>query len=201
MWDHIYGLDIETDTTPMSDGTARGLDPGTTSIINIALTVGEDVIVFRGDEKTMLQSFDRYVIGLRPGLIATWNGAVFDLPFIADRAAALGVELGLLLAPDHSIVPKYDFLPGHTSAYQASWKSASRVAHTHLDVAYALRDLVNKLEVSWSLKPVARHFGLSPMEVDRTSVHLLTPEEQDAYVASDARVTAALTRRLLNAGL
>jgi uncharacterized protein YprB with RNaseH-like and TPR domain len=201
MLEHVYGLDIETDTTPMQDGTPRGLDPSTTSIINIALTVGDDVIVFRGEEKDLLISFDRYLAGLEPGLLATWNGSVFDLPFLQDRALLHGVELGLQLTVDRSIVPKYEFLTGHSSGYSAIWKSAREVPHEHLDIAYALRDMVTELGVSWSLKPVARHFGLSPVEVDRTAVHKLSAEEQDIYVASDARVTAVLTRRFLSANL
>ena len=32
---------------------------------------------------------------LPPGIIASWNGALFDLPFLADRARACGVGLGL----------------------------------------------------------------------------------------------------------
>jgi DNA polymerase elongation subunit (family B) len=198
---HIYGLDIETDTTPLADGSARGLDPATTTIVNIALSVGEDVIVFRGEERNLLVALDRYLLGLQPGLIATWNGAVFDLPFIADRADAVGVQLGLELSADRSIVPKYEFLPGHNSAYQGSWASSGSVPHAHMDVAYALKENARALNIAWSLKPVARHYGLSPMEVDRTAVHLLSAEEQDAYVASDARVTAALAARLLHGRL
>ena len=197
MWTEVYGLDIETDTTPMNDSTPRGLDPATTTIVNIALSTREGEIVFRGEERSLILSLDRYVRNLPVGLIATWNGAVFDLPFIISRAQSLDIELGLTIIPAENIRPKYEPLPGHRGGYHGTWSNRTAVPHSHLDIAYALREHTEDLGLQWSLKPVARHHGLSPIEVDRTAVHLLTPEQQDEYVASDARVTRVLAERLL----
>ena len=201
MWADIYGLDIETDTTPMDDGTPRGLDPANTAIVNVAVSTRQGEIVFRGEERALLESLDRYVRSLPAGLVATWNGAVFDLPFLVTRASSHGIELGLSLTPSDAIRPKYDPLPGHAGGYLGSWANCTPVPHAHLDVAYALREHAASAGVQWSLKPVARHHGLSPIEVDRTAVHQLTPEQQDDYVASDARVTRILTERLLSSKL
>lgn len=199
MWSRIYGLDIETDTTPAADGTARGLDPATTSVVNVAVATDDDEVVFRGEESDLLHALDSYLYSLPSGLIATWNGAVFDLPFLQDRAVRLGITLNLRIAADPAIEPKYEPLPGHLGGYVASWKNRTDVAHAHLDVAYAFKDKLAAEGVQWSLKPAARHYGLSPVEVDRTAVHLLSPTEQDRYVASDAKVTRTLAQMLLAA--
>jgi hypothetical protein len=201
MWIGIYGLDIETDTTPMHDSTPRGLDPATTSIVNVAVSTRDGEIVFRGDEKSLLLSLDRYIRNLPVGVVATWNGAVFDLPFILSRAKFLGIELGLTVSPAENIRPKYEPLPGHRGGYHGVWSNHTAVPHVHLDIAYALQKHATDLGIQWSLKPLARHHGLSPIEVDRTAVHLLTPEQQDEYVASDARVTRVLAERLLTSTL
>jgi len=201
MWTEIYGLDIETDTTPMKDSTPRGLDPATTTIVNVAISTRDGEIVFRGEERSLLLSLDRYIRNLPVGLIATWNGSVFDLPFIISRAESLEIELGLTITPADNIRPKYEPLPGHRGGYHGTWSNRTTVSHSHLDIAYALREHATDLGLQWSLKPVARHHGLSPIEVDRTAVHLLTPEQQDDYVASDARVTRVLAERLLTSTL
>ena len=194
----LYGLDIETDTTPLKGFSSRGLDPKTTKIINVAISTRDGEIVFRGAEEQLLLSLDRFMRNLPVGLIVTWNGAVFDLPFILSRAQTLGIELGLTISHAENIRPKYEPLPGHQGGYHGAWLSHSSVPHAHLDVAYDIEKHINSLGIQWSLKPVARHYGLSPIDVDRAAIHLLTPEQQDDYVASDARVTRILAERLLS---
>jgi hypothetical protein len=206
MWTRLYALDIETDTSPVTDSeraagfTSRGLDPRITPVVNVAVSVGDEITVLRGAEKELLEDLDALLGNLEPGVLVTWNGAVFDLPFLQDRAQICGAPLGLHLSPDPLIVPKYSALPGHQGGYQASWKSNSTVAHAHLDIAYAYRQACSEAGVEWGLKPTARAVGLNPVEVQRTAVHDLSPQEQDEYVASDVRVTLALTTRLLTTG-
>lgn len=208
MWTHVYALDIETDTSELTDAeraagfTSRGLDPAITSITSIAvagLPAGD--LVLTGDEREMLTSLENALAHAPAGLLVTWNGAVFDLPFIDARSHRTGVRTGLTLTPDPLIVPKYQPTPGYDGGHSAAWSTDSPVPHAHLDLAYAMKDLTYHRGIPWGLKPTARAFGLDPIEVDRTAMHELTDDEMRAYVLSDAVVTRELAMRLLSAGL
>ncbi|MCU1499705.1 MAG: polymerase family exonuclease domain, partial [Acidimicrobiales bacterium] len=94
---NIYGLDIETDTRH------DGLDPAVARIVTIALSGTSFDDLYIGDEATMLASLDARLATLDPGVLATWNGATFDLPFIAERARLLGVDLQLQLCLDRRL--------------------------------------------------------------------------------------------------
>jgi hypothetical protein len=83
-------------------------------------------------------------------------------------------------------------LPGHAGSYRAAWG-----AHRHLDAYRVYRnDLDRWLDVSCSLKSVARLLGFSVPYVDASRVHELDPEALVAYVGSDAVLAreAALAR-------
>ena len=180
----IYGLDIETDTT------VDGLDPARSRIVAIALSTGNDEL-FDGPEDELLEALDQRLGELPPGVIATWNGSAFDLPFIADRAARWRLRLGLRLVPDARIRHRHEPLPGHTTCYRASW-----FGHSHLDAYRLYRDDVGPaLRISCSLKSIARLVGLAPVEVDRTRIHDLSREALHAYAASDARLARVLAER------
>jgi DNA polymerase elongation subunit (family B) len=181
----IYGLDIETDTT------IDGLDPAVSPVVTIALSTPAVDEVFTGREPDLLAALDARLRALPPGVIATWNGAAFDLPFLADRAGACGVELGLRLALDPTVVLSHGPLPGHAGAYRASW-----YGHHHLDAYRVYRSDVGRvLQISCSLKAIARAVGLTPVEVDRERIHELSPAVLAAYVASDARLARVLAER------
>ena len=90
----VYGLDIETDTT------VDGLDPAVAPIVTVALSNDGSDEVFSGPEHAILYDLDTRLSELTPGVIATWNGAAFDLPFLSDRASLHGIPLGLRLRPD-----------------------------------------------------------------------------------------------------
>ena len=204
MWFNLYGLDIETDTSPLTQEeldagyTHRGLDPAITKIINLALSDSSGVTVLDGEEKDILLGLDNWLKSREPGLLVTWNGSVFDLPFIYDRAKRLNINIGLHLSADPLIVPKYEPTPGYSGGFTATWDSLSnQVSHAHLDVAYLYKKYAEEAGIPWSLKPVAKELGLNPIKVDAANVHLLTREEQNEYVASDARVTRELAFKRL----
>ena len=181
----VYGLDIETDTTE------NGLDPRVAAVVTVALAGPGFEEVFTGREDRLLLDVDDRLAELEPGVIATWNGAAFDLPFLADRAALHGVALGLRLEPDSSITMRRAPLPGHRGAYRARWFD-----HGHLDAYRLYRgDVGPALRISCSLKSIARFVGLSAIEVDRTRIHDLSNEALHAYAASDARLARILTER------
>lgn len=181
----IYGLDIETDTT------TNGLDPAVASVVTIALAGPGYDEVFTGPEDELLIALDERLDDLEPGILATWNGATFDLPFIADRAARYDLPLGLRLVLDPAITMRRAPLPGHRGAYRAGW-----YGHDHLDAYRVYRgDVGPALRISCSLKSIARFVGLSPIEVDRTRIHDLSNEALHAYAASDARLARILAER------
>lgn len=181
----VYGLDIETDTT------TNGLDPAVAAVVTVALACPGYEEVFTGPEAHLLAELDGRLAELEPGVIATWNGAAFDLPFIADRAALHGLALGLRLRLDPTIATRSSPLPGHRGAYRAGWYD-----HDHLDAYRVYRgDVGPALRISCSLKSIARFVGLVPIEVDRTRIHDLSNEALHAYAASDARLARILTER------
>jgi hypothetical protein len=181
----VYGLDIETDTT------VDGLDPEVAAVVTVALSNDGFDEVFTGPEDTILHDLDARLAVVAPGVIATWNGAAFDLPFLAHRASLHGIALGLRLRSDPSIPLDHPPLPGHQSAYRARWHR-----HGHVD-AYRLylADVGPALRVSCSLKSIARLVGFTPIDVDRTRIHDLSHEMLHAYAASDARLARVLTER------
>ncbi|RJL21237.1 hypothetical protein [Bailinhaonella thermotolerans] len=190
----VYALDIETDN---SEG--EGLNPSRARITQASVATEDTTEVFDGAEADLLAHLDRFLRRLPNGLIATWNGAAFDLPYLTTRAGRARVSLGLSLVADRRLTPKYGFLEGHHTAYHGIWESAvsSSVPHVHLDIAYAYRRHAREHEIPWSLKPVARSRGLDPVELDRERLHQYTPSQRAEYCASDAVITRQLALDLL----
>jgi DNA polymerase elongation subunit (family B) len=164
----LIGLDIETDTT------VNGLDPDHSGVIAAALATDREVRTFSGPEPELLRALDHALAELEPGVIVTWNGTAFDLPFLATRAERVGVAIGLRI-----------------DGASASWG-----AHCHLDVytVYAA-DVRRAVGISCSLKSVARFVGIPAIEVDAAQLHRLDDSTVRAYVASDASAARALAIR------
>lgn len=182
----LYGLDIETDTT------ADGLDPGVARVVAVALSSAEaGDVVLTGGEAGVLLALDEHLAALPPGVVVTWNGGAFDLPFLAARAAVADVDLGLELAWDPAgYRPGRAPLPGHLGTYAASWHG-----HVHLDAYRAWRALSDPA-LPCGLKAVARAEGLAPVEVDDvTLLHDVPLLELRRYVASDAALARQLAER------
>ena len=138
-------------------------------VVTVALATAAGDEIFVGPERPILWRWTTGCGCWRPGILATWNGAAFDLPFLADRAAACGVTLGLRLAPDPTVTLRHGPLAGHEGAYRASW-----YAHRHVDGYRMYRgDVGRVLGMSCSLKAIARVVGLTPVEVDRERIHEL----------------------------
>jgi DNA polymerase elongation subunit (family B) len=182
----VYGLDLETDTA------TDGLDPRVGRILCVGLAgAGGELVLAHHDEAELLRSVDQWLADLAPGVITTWNGAAFDLPYLATRAGLAGVPLGLRLRLDPGLVLRGDPLPGHAGAYRATWHG-----HRHLDAYRVFRaDVGPALRMSCSLKAVAGLVGLPAVDADASRVHELLPSAQHAYVASDARCTRELALR------
>jgi hypothetical protein len=183
----VYGLDIETDTT------VDGLDPAVAPVVAAAVATGSEDHVLVGSEDAILSGLDRLLAELPPGLLVTWNGAAFDLPFLADRSRRRGVPLGLHLWADPVIARRDRARDVVTVAYRASWYD-----HRHLDGYRLYRaDVGRSLGLSCGLKPLAKLVGLRPVEVDRSRMHDLDDAALRDYVASDARLARQLVLRRL----
>lgn len=182
----LIGLDIETDTT------IDGLDPRQSSVLAVAISGGGlEVVVDGPDERAILLEVDRLLAEVGAGVIVTWNGSGFDLPFIVARARALGLTLGLVTCPDPSIPGRHDPLPGQPGRVRGRWHELG-----HLDGYQPFRaDVGQNLPISCGLKSLARLVGLDPVEVDRSRVHELSAEEMHDYVLSDARLARQLVER------
>jgi len=182
----LYGVDIETDTA------VDGLDPHVGRVLAVAVADDEGVeVVTDHDEAALLRRLDADLAERPAGVLVTWNGARFDLPYLASRAALLGVELGLALEVDLRRRDTRPPLPGHAGAYRARWHD-----HAHLDVYRSYQaDVGAVLGLPCTLKSVARLVGLEPVEVDAARVHTLAAPALGAYVASDAACTRELARR------
>ncbi len=182
----LYGLDIETDTS------ADGLDPGVARVVAVALSSADDgEVVLTGSEAGVLRALDQHLASFDPGIVVTWNGGAFDLPFLAARAAVVGVALGLELAWDPAAyrVGRAP-LPGHLGSYAAGW-----YGHGHVDAYRAWRTLLDP-ETPCGLKAVARSEGFEPVEVDDiTALHEVPLGELRRYVASDATLARLLAER------
>jgi DNA polymerase elongation subunit (family B) len=172
----LYGFDIETDT-----GT-DGLDPEVSRVLAAAVSTPTEEVVLTGPEPSLLARLDELLAGLPPGVVVTWNGARFDLPFVARRCSLQRLGCGLELRRDLRLGPVDG--AGHTGLLRARWHR-----HTHLD-AYQVwcNDLRRVIPMSCSLKSVAALLGWSPVTTDVTQVHLLAEDRLASYVASDARL-------------
>lgn len=180
----VYGLDIETDTT------TNGLDPSVARVLTVALSCRTHDEVFTGEEPSLLIELDARLAQLQPGVIATWNGAAFDLPFLADRAGRCGVQLGLRTVLDPTITMRRAPLPGHRGAYRARWHG-----HDHIDAYRLYRGDTGRAWLSCSLRSFARLVGLAPLEVRQERTQDLSREARHAHASSGARLARVLAER------
>lgn len=179
----VYGLDIETDT-------AQGVDPRVGEIRIVALSTAHAEAVFRGTETHILGELDAMLADLAPGIIATWNGGAFDLPYLADRAALLGLPLGLSLAADPKLRLDGAPLIGHELAYRAAWYD-----HAHVDAARLFRSGRRPLiEVGDLIAGLTRR-------VHPSTIHPRGPRDDlshdmvHAHAPNDARLARVLVER------
>ncbi|MEZ5322402.1 MAG: 3'-5' exonuclease [Microthrixaceae bacterium] len=177
----LYALDIETDTS------VDGLDAEVAPVIAVGLAYQGRSITFDGPESELLRSLDDHLGSLPPGLIITWNGSRFDLPFLDARARHCGTPVALRLVPVRRHV--------HTAHAEPRW-DARWYDHRHLDLYDLYRNDVGAgLGISCGLKRMARLAGLDPVEVDFERFHELDRTEVARYVRSDAEVTRVLALR------
>lgn len=186
----VYGLDIETDTS------VDGLDPRVAPVVTVALSLGTHDELFEGGrEDTLLFDVAQRLRTLPAGVLATWDGSAFDLPFLAQRAALHQLDLGLRLRLDPQLRDGRAPLPGHRGAYRGAWHH-----HAHLD-AYRLYQGDAGPIGRASLRSIARLVGLAPAGSDRRRGPDLSVEARYACASSDARLARVLAERRMPGAL
>lgn len=173
-------LDIET----------TGLDPETDSVVAVGIARPGDVQAIRSDDEVELLHWVESVMSVGPpsGLVVTWNGEEFDLPFLAQRFRDRGVPTKLSAVP-RAELGKYG-KPLHT----CTWAGLE-----HLDLAPIYREAAKQHGVPWSLKPVAEAvLGVMPVEVDRrgSAIAQMPEDALLEYLRSDISITLALYEKL-----
>ena len=158
--------------------------------IGIVTSTGErEVFLWDGeDDKQVLVDFAKYIKWYDPDVIYGYNLVGYDVPQILFRAKYHGMtNYKKLLNRDGS---DYGWQPAKDSD-DLRMKAGGRVIvdvlrHTRLD--YALSGLPR------GLKPVSRHFGLEPIELDFSEKDLLdySLSEIHDYVLSDVDCTKYL---------
>lgn len=192
----VYGLDIETDAASGDDA----LDPRSSRVRNVVLSTPSKEWTFTGNEPDMLADLDDALRHLEPGVLATWNGGAFDLPFLADRAAMWGLRLGLRLAADSHLRVRGEALRGHAGAYRAGW-----YLHHHLDAARLYRSGRRPLiDVDELLRAIGlrtasvRREGDGPADIPDTA---LTHKATHAFASNDARLVRVMVEQRLPAAV
>jgi len=179
-----YGFDIET----------TGLRWDEAKVTTFAI-FGDGVSVVREstDEVELLYSLLDAFERLDPGVVVTWNGAIFDGPFLAGRFIEHDMPEAFRLRPNFNVTPKYEPQPGFPPIGFDPIFAGNNGEHAHLDVAYGFwRKWADDNGVHWALKPVARAAGLQVIEVDREHMDALSEDERRAYCLSDARAAYEL---------
>lgn len=195
----VYGLGIDTGHVQPGPCVAGGHDadvvpdPAVAAVTRVALSTTGGDIVFDGFEADILADLDHALAGLEPGVLVTWNGSGFDLPYLADRAELRRIRLGLHLAPDPRLANVRSTLPGHDRAYRAAWYQ-----HRHLDAARLFRSGRRPLI---DVEELLRVIGL-PLR-GRTATARSTPGDDlahdvtHAYATNDARLVRCLVEARL----
>lgn len=181
---HVYGLDIETDTS------LDGLDPHVGMITSVALSVSGNDRLFQGPERELLIDLDRALRALPPGLLATWNGGAFDLPYLADRASLWGIRLGLVLAADPRLRIVGPPLRGHDVAYRGQW-----YRHRHIDAARLTRGV--RMPFASTVQAIGHRLAGHRPGLGLPIVDDLSHEVAHAFPTNDARLARVLVERQL----
>jgi DNA polymerase, archaea type len=156
-------------------------------------------------EADLLGRLGARIAELDPDVIENHNLHGFDLPFLAERAARLGVTLALGRAPGLGRRP--------AARGAALWNDGGR-ARSRQRFTVPGRELIDTLDAVWrhdfsardlpghGLKAVARHFGIAPegreyiAGGDVYAVYLQDPERVRRYARHDVIEVSRLSRLL-----
>ncbi len=157
-----------------------------------------------GDEAGLIGDLCSLVRERDPDVIENHNLFGFDLPFLAERASALGVPLHLGRREAPPLLERYDAPAGWGRGRRTRYSVAGRELIDTLDAVrrYAFTDRALQ---SHGLKAAARYFGLAAP--DRTYIagpEIFRTYQRDAemvrrYALDDVTEVDGLSQRLLGA--
>ncbi|MFN8536618.1 MAG: DNA polymerase domain-containing protein [Thermomicrobiales bacterium] len=157
-----------------------------------------------GDEAGLIARLCAIIRERDPDVIENHNLFGFDLPFLAERAAALGVPLNLARHPDLPLLESYEEPTGWGDRKRVRYRIAGRELIDTLDAVrrhdFSARDMNGH-----GLKAAARYFGVEA--ADRThvagaetfSTYQSDPERVRRYAFDDVIEVDGLSRRLMGA--
>jgi len=179
---HRFVFDIET----------TGLDPETCNIILIGVKdnrgLQETIPAFGDDgEKKCIERFFQYIKDLKPTIVAGYNSAFFDFPFILKRAQILGVDVDGLtqIFTSQGIKEKEGMLKlaNEIEPYtqHVIW------GFNIIDIAHSVRraQAINSEIKSWGLKYITKYLEkekTNRVYVDGAKISKIYLENESYYV-------------------
>jgi DNA polymerase, archaea type len=197
----LHRLQFDLETTALSPQRGRIFLAAVRDSRGLAVLLeapGED------DEAALIADLCALIRTHDPDVIENHNLFGFDLPFLAARAATLGVPLALGRHPDLPLLEQYDEPARWGNGRRVRYQVAGRELIDTLDAvrrrAFSARDMPGH-----GLKAAARYFGVAVPE--RTYVagpeiyqtYQRDPAQVRRYALDDVTEVDGLSRRLMGA--
>jgi DNA polymerase, archaea type len=187
-FDELRRLQFDLETT--------GLDPETGAIFLVAIRDPEGrTEILEGDERRILRDLAERVRAADPDVIENHNLHGFDLPFVARRAAILGVPMILGRGANATLRTRPS--SRGTGRHTVPGRELIDTMDAVLRHDFSARDLPGH-----GLKAVARHFGLAREDrelipgAEVYEVYRRDPERVKRYAGDDVAEAAGLARLL-----
>src|SRR6185437_2004298 len=197
----LHRLQFDLETTALSPKQGR--------IFMIAArdSLGLEAILeapTEADEAVLIRDLCALIRERDPDVIENHNLFGFDLPFLEERAAALGVPLRLARSEGAPFLERYDEPKGWGRRRRARYSIAGRELIDTLD-AVRRHDFVVRDMPGHGLKAAARYFGIAAP--DRTYIpgpeifrtYERDPEQVRRYAFDDVIEVDGLSQRLMGA--
>jgi DNA polymerase I len=200
-YDDLHRLQFDLETTALSPREGRIF------MVAVRDSWGLETIIeapHEGDEAALIADLCALIRARDPDVIENHNLFGFDLPFLAERAAANGLTLPLGRHPDLPLLERYDEPNGRGSGRRVRFQLAGRELIDTLDAvrrhAFSARDLPGL-----GLKAAARYFGVAAPErtyvagAETYRTYQRDPERIRRYAFDDVTEVDGLSRRLMGA--
>ncbi len=199
-YDDLRRMQIDLETTSLDPRSGRIFMAAVRDTRGLAVTLEAPE---PGDERRLLAALVELVRERDPDVIENHNLFGFDLPFLAQRAAVLGVPLALGRPGGPALLERYES-GGGSRRGKPRFSVAGRELIDTLD-AVRRHDFVARDLPSHRLKDVARHFGVAGPDrvyLPGAAIHAIyrrDPDRVRRYALDDVAEVDALSRRLLQA--
>ena len=187
----LLAWDIET--------KALGLSPNwrEDKITSIAVWGAEETshkCFIGADRKQIIQEFLAYLKSYDPDVLVDFYGRFYDVPCLIQNCMELAIHCSMGRDGGQPYIYKKEYERKGKGRIENTVRIRGRVhfdCHKEIENDYTLTLAGIK---DRTLKTVARHYGLNPIQVDYTKMHLLSQDELREYNLSDARCTYELAQ-------